>query len=184
LSAGRDQEGLCDGMTDAIIIRLNQIQELKVTGTNSVMHYKNTDKDIPQIGRELGVENIVDGRLQREKAFEFLKRALEINPNLGDVNFLAGMIYLYHGLYDQGVRYLTKAMELDPYNFWTPYKLAMCYMSSGEFEKAALNFEKYFELAPVEIPLYDKLRGDERFQMLVKREKALYEQDLKKYGAL
>ncbi len=315
----KDQEGICDAMAESIIVRLSQFRELKVTGTNSVMHYKNTDKDVQRIGNELGVANVLDGTVRREgnkirvmaelidgdtksviwsntfdqelkgifdlqdriaqsiaealkvkllpgvvegfnkdrpknlqayeyyvkgmsfikskyvlffreedfktgvemfnkaieldpnyalayfglcwayeyhyqianddqdaemvqksaetahlldpssaltnaisayalyeykgerdKAFELCKKALEINPNLGDVNFLAGMCYLYHGLYDVGIQYLTKAMELDPYNFWTPYKLAMCYMYSGELEKADFYFKKYFELAPVE----------------------------------
>jgi len=318
-SSQKDQEGICDGMTEAIIVRLSHFDELKVIGANSVLRYKDSGKDVRQIGADLGVENVVDGTIQREadrikvtaqliasetqfvlwsneynqefksifdlqdeisravaealkvrllpgsapipekdrpanleaydyfmkgmsfikskfviyfkeedfrmgvemfnnaikldpayslpyfglcwayeyhyqitgdeqdarmvqssaetawrldpdsalnnailgyavyeyahdreRAFGLFEKALSINPNLGDVNFLAGMGYLYHGLYDQGIRYLAKAVELDPYNFWTPYKLAYCYMYSGEFAKAAFYFEKYFELAPVE----------------------------------
>ena len=84
-----------------------------------------------------------------ERSFQFHKRALEINPNIGEVNFLVGVCYLYHGLYHQGIKYLLKATELDPYYFWAPYKLAACYMSMGEFQKAAFYFEKYFEIAPL-----------------------------------
>jgi serine/threonine protein kinase/tetratricopeptide (TPR) repeat protein len=318
-SPQKNQEGICDAMAESIIVRLSQFRDLKVTGTNSVMHYKNTDKDVQQIGNELGVTNVLYGTVRREgnkirvmaelidrdtksviwsktvdrelqgifdlqdqisqqiaealkvklfpaaaaasaenrpanvqayeyyvkgmsfikskyvlffreedfktgvemfnkaieldpnyalayyglcwayeyryqiandvrdaemmrtsgetawrldpssaltnaalgyalyeykgerdKAFELCNKALEINPNLGDVNFLVGLCYLYYGLYDAGIQYLTKAMELDPYNFWTPYKLAMCYMYSGDFEKADFYFKKYFELAPVE----------------------------------
>ena len=318
-SPGKDQEGLCDGMTEAIIVRLSHADGLKVIGANSVLRFKDSEKDVHQIGTELGVENVVGGTLQREagrvkvtaqlmssetrfvlwssefdreirgifdlqdeisraiadslkvrllpdaapalagsrpvnlqaydycmkgmsfiksryviafkdedfrtgvemfhkaialdpvyalpyfglcwayeyhyqitgdekdarmvqtsaetaarldpesalsqamlgyalyeyahereRAFELFKKALAANPGQGDVNFLAGMGYLYHGLYDQGIRYLSKAVELDPYNFWTPYKLAYCYMYSGEFAQAAFYFEKYFELAPVE----------------------------------
>lgn len=321
-SPGKDQEGICDALAESVIVRLSQFQELKVTGTNSALHYKNTDKDARQVGGELGVANVLFGTLQREgdivrvsaeltnrdsnsviwsnrfdqkleglfdlydrisgqiaealevkllrgpaaglekdrpknlqayeyymkgmsfiksryvlyfkeedfrtgvemfdkalkldpdyamayyglvwayeyhhqitsserdaeilrksaetaqrldpssaltnacqayvlyeykgereRSFELCKKALAINSNLADVVFLVGMCYLYHGLYDQGVRYLSRAVELDPYNFWTPYKLAMCYMSKGEFEKADLNFKKYFELAPPVEPL-------------------------------
>jgi tetratricopeptide (TPR) repeat protein len=84
-----------------------------------------------------------------EKAFQFHKKALEIGPNIGEVNFLAGVCYLYHGLYQHGIKYLARAIELDPYYFWAPYKLAKCYMSIGEFEKADFYFDKYFEIAPV-----------------------------------
>jgi len=318
-SLKKDQESFCDGMTDAIIVRLAQFQELKVTNTNSVMRYKATEKDISQIGEELGVENILQGTVQREenkikiraqlikrdtnftiwtneysqelkslfavqdrismaiaealkiklapeaveafnkekpknlqayeyylkgmhfikskyvltfkeedfragiemfekaielepdyplayfglawayehhyqatgnkndsvevgkcaekawqldpdsaytnaclgyylyeykgerdKAFELYKKALEINPNIAEVNFLAGISFLYHGLYEQGIKFLTKALALDPFYFWTPYKLAVCYVSSGDFEKADYYFGKYFELAPIE----------------------------------
>jgi len=84
-----------------------------------------------------------------DRAFQTVKKALEINPNIGVVNFLAGACYLYHGLYFQAIGYFLKAMELDPYYFWAPYKIATCYMNIGESEKAASYFEKYFELAPV-----------------------------------
>ena len=344
-SPQKDQEGICDAMAESIIVRLSQLRELKVTGTNSVMYYKDTDKDVQQIGNELGVANVLDGTVRREgniirvmaelidrdtksviwsntfdqelqgifdlydqiskqiaaalkvkllpdvvdgfdkdrpknlqayeyyvkgmsfikskyvlffreedfktgvemfnkaleldpnyamayfglgwayeyhrqvtqnkqdaeilqrlietahrldpssafsnamwayalytlkgerdKALELCHKALEINSNLGDVNFVVGMCYLYHGLYDRGIQCLTKALELDPYNFWTPYKLAMCYMSSGEFEKAAFYFEKYFELTPVAplvypgryIALNIMMKRDEKAEELVR----------------
>ena len=84
-----------------------------------------------------------------DKAFQSFQRALEINPNIGVVNFLTGACLLYHGLYHQALPYLLKTMELDPYYFWTPYKVATCYTVLGEFDKAALYYEKYFELAPI-----------------------------------
>jgi serine/threonine protein kinase len=109
-----------------------------------------------------------------EKAFQFHKRALEINPNIGEVNFLIGVCYLYHGLYDPGIKYLLKAIELDPYYFWAPYKLAACYMSIGEFEKAAFYFEKYFEIAPLifmfperPIGLYFMMKRYEKVEELI-----------------
>jgi non-specific serine/threonine protein kinase len=65
-SSKKDQEYFCNGMTDAIIGRLAKIPELKVIATTSVMRYKETDKDIKEIGRELQVENILEGTLQKE----------------------------------------------------------------------------------------------------------------------
>ena len=111
-----------------------------------------------------------------DKAFQFHKRALEINPNIGEVNFLAGVCYLYLGLYHQGIKYLSRAVDLDPYYFWAPYKLAMCYMNTGEFERASFYFEKYFELAPVvlifpgrPIALYIKMRKYKKVEDLIVR---------------
>ena len=65
-SSKKDQEYFCNGMTDAIIGRLARIPELKVIATTSVMRYRDTAKDIKEIGRELQVENILEGTLQRE----------------------------------------------------------------------------------------------------------------------
>jgi serine/threonine protein kinase/Tfp pilus assembly protein PilF len=65
-SSKKDQEYFCNGMTDAIIGRLARIPELKVIAATSVMRYKETAKDIKEIGRELQVENILEGTLQRE----------------------------------------------------------------------------------------------------------------------
>jgi tetratricopeptide (TPR) repeat protein len=220
-----------------------------------------------------------DGEI--DKAFQTIKKALEINSNSASVNFITGACLLYHGLYQPAIRYLAKSIELDPYYFWTPYKLAICYLNTGDFDQAALYFEKYFELAPVVLifpgryialnikmekfdvveeliarteethpdydllpyckallhaakgekekalalyqnsevysllgmpdeaiqhlekeirgtirfphiqykhllnnPLFDNLRKDSRFKKIVKREKELYEEDLKKYGDL
>jgi TolB-like protein len=54
-------------MTDEIIVQLSQFQGLKVINTNSMMRYKNTEKDIQQIAEELGVEHILDGRIQEQE---------------------------------------------------------------------------------------------------------------------
>ncbi|RME01110.1 MAG: tetratricopeptide repeat protein [Calditrichaeota bacterium] len=66
LSPQKDQEYFCDGMTDDIITKLSNIRELKVINRTSVLRYRNTTKDIKQIGEELGVANILQGSLRRE----------------------------------------------------------------------------------------------------------------------
>jgi len=67
LSADKDQEYFCDGMTDAIIDRLTQIKNMKIAALTSVIRYKKTDKDVKTIGKELGVKHIVEGTVQKEK---------------------------------------------------------------------------------------------------------------------
>jgi len=66
LSPQKDQEYFCDGMTDDIISKLSRIEELKVSSRTSAMRYKNTDKDIKEIGQELGVAAILEGSIQKE----------------------------------------------------------------------------------------------------------------------
>jgi len=63
ISPAQNQEHLSFGMADAINDRLTQLDVLKVTATTSVMRYKNTEKDIREIGQELGVKNILEGSI-------------------------------------------------------------------------------------------------------------------------
>jgi TolB-like protein/Tfp pilus assembly protein PilF len=65
LNPDQDQEYFCDGMTEQLISNLGVVKELKVKARTSVMAYKNTTKDIPQIGRELGVSNILEGSISK-----------------------------------------------------------------------------------------------------------------------
>jgi TolB-like protein len=54
-------EYFADGMTEALITALAKIRALKVISRTSVMSYKRTEKKVPQIARELGVEAIIEG---------------------------------------------------------------------------------------------------------------------------
>jgi tetratricopeptide (TPR) repeat protein len=53
-------------MTDDIISKLSRLEELKVSSRTSVMRYKKADKDIKEIGQELGVATILEGSIQKE----------------------------------------------------------------------------------------------------------------------
>jgi serine/threonine protein kinase/tetratricopeptide (TPR) repeat protein len=66
LSPQKDQEYFCDGMTDEIIAKLSALEGLRVISRSSVMRYKNTDKDIKEIGSDLGVEAILEGSVRKE----------------------------------------------------------------------------------------------------------------------
>ena len=67
LSSQRDQEYFCDGMTDEIILKLSKLTDLKVISRTSAMRYKNTEKDIREIGQELGVATIMEGSIRKEE---------------------------------------------------------------------------------------------------------------------
>jgi TolB-like protein len=54
------------GMADAMIIKLSRLDQLTVLPTSSVFRFQDRDKDAVQIGRELGVEGILDGTVQRD----------------------------------------------------------------------------------------------------------------------
>jgi TolB-like protein/DNA-binding winged helix-turn-helix (wHTH) protein len=65
LSTDPAQEYFSDGMTDALITDLAQIGSVKVISRTSSMQYKQTKKSLPEIARELNVDGIVEGTVQR-----------------------------------------------------------------------------------------------------------------------
>ena len=65
LSSDPAQEYFSDGLTDALITDLAQMGSLKVISRTSSMQYKQTKKSLPEIARELNVDAIVEGTVQR-----------------------------------------------------------------------------------------------------------------------
>ncbi len=65
LSNDPAQEYFADGMTDELISDLAQLSSLRVISRTSVMHYKGANKTAPQISRELGVDALVEGTVER-----------------------------------------------------------------------------------------------------------------------
>jgi serine/threonine-protein kinase len=68
LSGDPEQEYLSDGLTQEMIAQLGRLhpQSLSVIARTSVMRYKKTETPIDQIGRELGVDYVLEGSVQRE----------------------------------------------------------------------------------------------------------------------
>jgi len=65
LSGDKNEDYFADGMTDELITDLAKNSNLRVISRTSVMRYKNTRKSLPEIGRELGVDAIIEGTAQR-----------------------------------------------------------------------------------------------------------------------
>jgi TolB-like protein/DNA-binding winged helix-turn-helix (wHTH) protein len=65
LSGDPAQEYFSDGMTDALITNLAQISSAKVISRTSSLRYKKSDKPLPDIARELNVDAIIEGTVQR-----------------------------------------------------------------------------------------------------------------------
>lgn len=58
-------EYFADGMTEELITSLSLVKGLKVIARTSVMNYKRKEKNISEIGRELGVGTIVEGSIRK-----------------------------------------------------------------------------------------------------------------------
>jgi TolB-like protein/Tfp pilus assembly protein PilF len=65
LSRDPEQEYFSDGMTDALFTDLAKIHGLSVISRTSVMQYKRSRKDIPEIARALNVDYVVEGTVTR-----------------------------------------------------------------------------------------------------------------------
>jgi TolB-like protein/DNA-binding winged helix-turn-helix (wHTH) protein len=68
LTGDAAQEYLSDGLTEEMIAQLGHLdpEHLGVIARTSVMHYKHTTEQAGQIGRELGVQYVLEGSLRRE----------------------------------------------------------------------------------------------------------------------
>ena len=65
LSGDKEQDYFADGMTDALTTELAQIGSLRVISRTSAMHFKDSKETLPQIGRDLNVDAVVEGTVTR-----------------------------------------------------------------------------------------------------------------------
>ena len=65
LSGDREQEYFADGITDALITDLAQVASLRVISRTSAMQFKGSRETLPQIGRDLKVDAVVEGTVAR-----------------------------------------------------------------------------------------------------------------------
>jgi len=62
-----EDEYFADGITDEITAKLATIRGLGVISRTSAMRYKNSDKSLPEIAKELGVGYILEGTIRWDK---------------------------------------------------------------------------------------------------------------------
>lgn len=65
LSDDKDNAYIASGIQDEILTRLSKIADLKVISRTSTQRYKSAPEDLPEIGRQLGVANILEGSVQK-----------------------------------------------------------------------------------------------------------------------
>jgi len=65
LSGDSSQDYFADGMTDTLIAGLSKVGALTVISRTSVMPYKDSQKSLREIARELNVDAVVEGSVQR-----------------------------------------------------------------------------------------------------------------------
>ena len=65
LSGDSSQEYFADGMTDELITALAKNRSLRVVSRTSAMQYKGVKRPLPDIARELNVDGILEGSIER-----------------------------------------------------------------------------------------------------------------------
>src|SRR5204863_8419439 len=66
LSDDKANAYLAEGIQDEILTRLSKIADLKVISRTSTQHYKSAPENLPEIARQLGVANILEGSVQKK----------------------------------------------------------------------------------------------------------------------
>src|SRR2546429_5105922 len=80
LSDDKENAYFADGIQDDILTNLSKIGELKVISRTSVMPYRDKSTNVREIGKQLGVSNILEGSVRRSA------NTLRVNVQLTDAN--------------------------------------------------------------------------------------------------
>ncbi len=65
MSADKDQDYFCEGISEEIINALTHIEDLKVIARTSAFAFKGKQEDIREIGKKLDVENLLEGSIRK-----------------------------------------------------------------------------------------------------------------------
>ena len=66
MSPDKDQAYFSDGLTEELINNLTKISGLKVAARSSAFQFKGKNEDLRNVGRQLGVTNVLEGSVRKE----------------------------------------------------------------------------------------------------------------------
>jgi TolB-like protein/DNA-binding winged helix-turn-helix (wHTH) protein/Tfp pilus assembly protein PilF len=66
MSTAKDQEYFSDGLAEQLINDLAKVSGLKVVGRSSAFQFKGKNEDLRDVGRKLGVANVLEGSVRRD----------------------------------------------------------------------------------------------------------------------
>ena len=81
ISEGSKGDYYSAGMTEALIAELSKIKALRVISRTSAMQYKDTQKSVPEIARELNIDALIEGSVIRtENEVRIIAQLIGTNP--------------------------------------------------------------------------------------------------------
>ena len=161
LSADPAQEYFADGMTDELITMLAKNPELRVVSRTSVMQYKKVHRPLADVARELGVDGILEGSVERSGNRVHINTQLIYAPQdrhlwaesyNRDLNDLASLQTELAQTVARQVGFSTTvgtpaARHISP-EAHDAYLLGRYYFVAGQTEKARESFLKAIRLQP------------------------------------
>jgi tetratricopeptide (TPR) repeat protein len=94
-----------------------------------------------------------------EKAIEYLKELVKINPFSVDYRFQLGRLYYNQNKYDEASQQFEIAIQLFPSHSNSLYSLALIYEKQGDINKAIEYFTKVSELNPDNEEIKNKIKS-------------------------
>jgi TolB-like protein/Flp pilus assembly protein TadD len=92
LSEDKSNAYFAEGVQDEILTRLTKVADLKVISRTSTQQFKSAPENLPQIAKELGVTNILEGSVQKVKD--------QVRVNVQLINALSDA-HLWAEIYDR-----------------------------------------------------------------------------------
>lgn len=65
VAADANQDYFADGMTEELITELGRLSSIRIISRTSIMQFKKSDRPLPEIGRQLNVDALVEGTVRR-----------------------------------------------------------------------------------------------------------------------
>ena len=135
LSADKDQEYFCDGLTEELITRLSQVGSLKVPARTSAFAFKGEGRDIREVGKKLGVEKVLEGSVRKDGPR--LRVAVQL------INAADGF-HLWSHTYDRDLDEVIRVQDEIAQSVAEAMKMSLS--DRGSSESQTRNFEAYNEL--------------------------------------
>lgn len=177
LSRDPAQEYFADGMTEELVTNLGKISPLRVISRTSVMRYKGSTKPLQEIARDLNVDAIVEGTIQRSGNHVRITANLLYGPTdrhlwadsyegeLGDVLALQGKVASSIAG-EIGIKLLpqektrlasTRPVNPEAYEAYLKGKYYTNKWNEEGFKKGLASFGQAIDLNPTYAPAYEGL---------------------------